>query len=342
MRKTKKRTLTAPQKPSVEAFSFGDPVPVLDRREIFDYLECSLIDNYYEPPMSFEGLSRIFRAAAHHSSAIYVKRNILSSTFVPHPWLSRQDFDRFALDFLIFGNAYLERRKNGLNKTIQLKSIPAKLTRRGEDLATYYLLHAGFDSVPFTFQQGHVFHLLEPDINQEIYGLPEYLAAMTAILLNESATLFRRKYYLNGSHAGYILYISDAAQNLQDIDNIREQLKSSKGLGNFRNLFLYAPNGKKDGIQTIPLSEAAAKDEFLNIKNVSRDDMLAAHRVPPQLMGIMPQNVGGFGDVQKAANVFICNELHPLQHKMQQLNEWLGEEVIQFTPYALNRIKNKI
>ncbi|HGJ5855614.1 MAG TPA: capsid portal protein, partial [Arsenophonus nasoniae] len=141
---------------------------------------------------------------------------------------------------------------------------------------------------------------------------------------------------------GYILYISDAAQNLQDIDNIREQLKSSKGLGNFRNLFLYAPNGKKDGIQTIPLSEAAAKDEFLNIKNVSRDDMLAAHRVPPQLMGIMPQNVGGFGDVQKAANVFICNELHPLQHKMQQLNEWLGEEVIQFTPYALNRIKNKI
>ncbi|HGJ5879448.1 MAG TPA: capsid portal protein, partial [Arsenophonus nasoniae] len=124
--------------------------------------------------------------------------------------------------------------------------------------------------------------------------------------------------------------------------NIREQLKSSKGLGNFRNLFLYAPNGKKDGIQTIPLSEAAAKDEFLNIKNVSRDDMLAAHRVPPQLMGIMPQNVGGFGDVQKAANVFICNELHPLQHKMQQLNEWRGEEVIQFAPYALNRIKNKI
>lgn len=123
--------------------------------------------------------------------------------------------------------------------------------------------------------------------------MPEYLAAMTVILLNESATLFRRKYYLNGSHADYILYISDAAQNLQDINNIREQLKSSKGLENFRNLFLYAPNGKKDSIQTIPLSEAVAKDEFLNIKNVSRDDMLAAHRVPPQLMGIMPQNVGG-------------------------------------------------
>ena len=25
---------------SAEAFSFGDPVPVLDRRELLDYVEC--------------------------------------------------------------------------------------------------------------------------------------------------------------------------------------------------------------------------------------------------------------------------------------------------------------
>ncbi|MCV5632196.1 hypothetical protein OFN23_28950, partial [Escherichia coli] len=79
---------------------------------------------------------------------------------------------------------------------------------------------------------------------------------------------------------------------------IRQAMKSAKGPGNFRNLFMYSPNGKKDGIQIIPLSEVAAKDEFLNIKNVSRDDMMAAHRVPPQMMGIMPSNVGGFGDVE--------------------------------------------
>ncbi|GKJ20610.1 hypothetical protein NUBL13794_17140 [Klebsiella pneumoniae] len=43
---------------------------------------------------------------------------------------------------------------------------------------------------------------------------------------------------------------------------------------------MYSPYGKEDGIQIIPLSEVAAKDEFLNIKNMSRDDMMAAHRVP--------------------------------------------------------------
>ncbi|BEJ32665.1 hypothetical protein OIPHN330_12850 [Citrobacter freundii] len=100
-------------------------------------------------------------------------------------------------------------------------------------------------------------------------------------------------------------------------------------------LTMYSPNGKKDGIQIIPLSEVAAKDEFLNIKNVSRDDMMAAHRVPPQMMGIMPSNVGGFGDVEKASRVFVRNELIPLQKRLMELNEWLNDEIIRFDEYKL-------
>lgn len=112
-------------------------------------------------------------------------------------------------------------------------------------------------------------------------------------------------------------------------------MKSAKGPGNFRNLFMYSPNGKKDGLQIIPLSEVAAKDEFLNIKNVSRDDMMAAHRVPPQMMGIMPNNVGGFGDVEKASTVFVRNELKPLQQRIREVNNWLHDDVIKFQDYSL-------
>lgn len=132
------------------------------------------------------------------------------------------------------------------------------------------------------------------------------------------------------------MYMSDPAQNQSDVDNIRSALKQSKGPGNFRNLFMYSPSGKKDGIQIIPLSEVAAKDEFLNIKNVSRDDILAAHRVPPQMMGIIPNNTGGFGDVGKASKVFMRNELMPLQRQMLELNTWVGEEVVRFEDYMLD------
>ena len=289
--------------------------------------------------MSFDGLARTFRAAVHHSSPLNVKRNILTSSFIPHPLLSQQAFSRFVQDYLVFGNTYLEKRTNRLGGVIGLEPALAKFTRRGTDLDTYWFVQYGLSTQPYQFTPGNVFHLMEPDLNQEVYGLPEYLSAIPSTLLNESATLFRRKYYLNGSHAGYIMYVTDPAQNQEDVDAMRKAMKSTKGPGNFRNLFMYSPSGKKDGIQIIPLSEVAAKDEFLNIKNVSRDDMLAAHRVPPQMMGIIPNNTGGFGDVEKASKVFVRNELMPLQKRFEELNAWLGEEVIRFEPYTLDSSK---
>ncbi|QOL13282.1 phage portal protein [Dickeya dianthicola] len=328
-------TLTAAPA-GAEAFSFGDPIPVLDRRELLDYIECVRTDRWYEPPISFEGLARTFRAAVHHSSPIFVKRNILTSTFIPHPLLSQQAFSRFVQDYLVFGNAYLEKRTSRLGGLLSLQPTLAKYTRRGLDLDTYWFARYGYSSQPYAFEPGSVFHLMEPDLGQEIYGLPEYLSAIPSALLNESATLFRRKYYLNGSHAGFILYMSDGQQNQEDVNNIRQAMKSAKGPGNFRNLFLYSPNGKPDSVKVIPVSEVAAKDEFLNIKNVSRDDMLAAHRIPPQMMGIIPNNAGGFGDVGKASKVFVRNELMPLQRHMLALNDWAGMEVIRFEPYQLD------
>lgn len=51
----------------------------------------------------------------------------------------------------------------------------------------------------------------EPDIIWDIYGLPEWLVVLQSALLNESVTLFRRKYYNNGSYAGFIFYMTDPA-----------------------------------------------------------------------------------------------------------------------------------
>ena len=82
-------------------------------------------------------------------------------------------------------------------------------------------------------------------------------------------------------------------------------------------------------------SQVAAKDEFTGIKDATRDDLLAAHRVPPVLMGVMPNNSGGFGDVEKAAKVFSINELAPIQESLKELNDWLGIDVVRFNPYAL-------
>lgn len=120
-----------------------------------------------------------------------------------------------------------------------------------------------------------------------------------------------------------------------DVDALRDALRQSRGPGNFKNLFVHSPNGKKDGLQVIPVSEVAVRDEFTGIKSVTRDDMLAVLRVPPQFLGIVPQNSGGFASIRDAAGVWAAMELAPLQTRMAAINEWLGQDVIRFEPFEL-------
>ncbi|MBF0169306.1 MAG: phage portal protein [Alphaproteobacteria bacterium] len=313
-----------------EMFSFGDPVPVLDKREFWGFIQSCWNGRYYEPPVSLDGLAKAFTATPHHESSIRYKVQLLFDYFVPHKLLNGQNFKKLALDYLVFGNCYLERTKSRIDTVMALKPTLARFTRMKKNGNGLMLI----DGKEHHFADGDLLQIMEPDINQEIYGVPSYLGALQSALLNESATLFRRKYYVNGSHAGFILYVSDPSANQEDVDSMREALKNAKGPGNFRNLFYYSPNGKKDGIQLIPISEVTAKDEFFNMKNVTRDDQLASHRMPPQLLGIVPVNAGGFGSVDQAAQVFFSTEIRPLMTVFKAINEWTEIDVVTFRDYV--------
>jgi PBSX family phage portal protein len=319
--------LTAKSDGSIEAFSFGDPEPVLSRATMLDMLECWHNQRWYEPPISMDGLARAFRASPHHSSAIILKRNMLAASLEPTPLLSRKAFAGMVQDYLVLGNAYAHEIRNRLGGLLRLDHPLAKYMRRGMTPGQFWWVPGLKQEVEF--EAGTVHQLMAPDINQEIYGLPEYLSALQSALLNENATLFRRRYFENGSHAGYILYATGEFTD-GDTDKMRDALKRSKGPGNFRNLFVHAPQGKESGMKILPIAEVGAKDEFLGIKNTTRDDVLAAHRVPPQLLGIVPANAGGFGDPGKALDSFHELELEPLQSVFLELNELTGVEAVRF------------
>ncbi|MBE1237870.1 hypothetical protein IHV25_09465 [Phaeovibrio sulfidiphilus] len=87
---------------------------------------------------------------------------------------ARALFRRLAQDVLIFGNAYRERIDNRLDQPLRLEVPLAKDARRGEDLARYYFVP---DWGRETRIGNPVFHVMQPDVSREIYGLPESLAA---------------------------------------------------------------------------------------------------------------------------------------------------------------------
>lgn len=314
------------------AFSFGDAESVIDRRELSAYFEIWHNGRWFEPPLPMDKLAQVFNMAPHHRSAIALKVNLLVGLQLPTVQLGADDFERFALDFLQMGNGYLENVPNWRGATARARHAPARHMRAPKGDGGYWFTGSGI-AQDHQFQAGAIFHLQQPDVAQEIYGLPEWLSALQSGLLNEGATLFRRRYYLNGAHAGFVFYVNEALADQTTVDQLTSKLQAAKGVGNFKNIFMYIPGGKKDGVQILPIADVAAKDEFTGIKNISRDDMLAAHRVPPQLIGIIPQNNGGFGKVGDALDVFFQVECVPLMRRLLKVNDFFGAEVLRFGNY---------
>lgn len=314
-------------------FTFGDPESVLDGRDLSRYFEIWHNGRWYEPPLPMDRLTKAFNMSPHHRSAVALKVNLLVRQQVESRWLAADDFERFALDFVQMGNGYLELVPNNAQRIAMARFAPARHIRRGVKPGVYYFVDGPVMSA-HEFETGRMFHLQQPDVAQEIYGLPEWLSALQSGLLNENATLFRRRYYLNGAHAGFILYLSEPLADNETSRMIEEKLRQAKGVGNFRNMFVHIPKGKKDGIQVMPIADVAAKDEFMSVKNISRDDLLAAHRVPPQLIGIIPTNNGGFGKIGEAMDAFYEMEIIPLIRRMLRINAWVGLTVLSFRDYV--------
>lgn len=250
--------------------------------------------------------------------------------------MSRSEFEKLAFNYLVLGNGYLEMQRNRLGKVVGMKSRLALYMRRASNLKDFVYLRNNFLQLDYEEIKGKdVIHIMQPNLKQEIYGVPYYLAAMDSIDLNSAATKFRVRYYKNGSHAGFILYSTDTKIDEKGWDAVKSQLRESKGAGNFKNVVLRAPGGNPDGIKLIPIAEVAAKDEFLNIKAVSAEDMMAIHRVPPALMGIVPKSAGGLGDAMTVAKVFATNEVKPLQQSFIDVNERIGLKVFDFDSYQV-------
>ena len=319
----------------VSCFSFGTPESVLDNN-VADYAGVffNTTLDYYEPPVSLTGLAKTLRANAHHNTIPYFLKNQLLRFYNANSVLASEDLGNAGFEYRVFGNCYFQKIYNGINGIKRLKHIPAMRVRKMKGENRYGYLSN--DNTLTKFKQDEIIHLKIYDPVQRAYGVPEYFGGIQSVLLNESATLFRRKYYNNGAHMGYIFYAADAYFDEKDEARLKSQIESSKGVGNFRSMYLNIPGGKEKSIQIIPVGDIATKDEFERVKNLSRNDVISMWRIQPVLAGVMPDNAGGFGDIEKISKVYYENETLPFQKVFLQLNEQLPHaKKISFKEYNI-------
>lgn len=267
--------------------------------------------NYWEPPISRLGLAEIANANAYHGSLIKARSNYVTGRFQSGGNMKRRELNAFVYDYMLCGDAALVKLRNRLGRVVGLAPIPSIYLRQRKD-GDFCQLIRGIDEFGSTKQQSYkgedVIFLPQYDPQQQVYGLPDYMGGLQSALLNKDATLFRRRYYKNGAHMGFIFYATDPNLSVKDEEMLKEKIASSKGVGNFQSMFVNIPNGHEKGIQLIPVGDIATKDEFERIKNITAQDILTSHRFPTGKAGIIPQGVRGADDPLKVDWVYTKDE----------------------------------
>lgn len=183
------------------------------------------------------------------------------------------------------------------------------------------------------FKRGSVLHVKKYDPKQEIYGIPGYLSAMNHAFLNQSSTLFRRKYIDNGGHMGFILYLNSPEMDDEAVEDIEDAIYDTSG--DVGNLVIHDPSKDNGKIELIKVSDISTKDDFWNIQHVTTDAVSRVHRVPLELMGAEPPKGSTMGNPINSSRVFARNEINYLQGKLRMINTSTGIEVLKFNEYMI-------
>ncbi len=307
------------------SISFGDTESVMSNNPA-EYLGVfyNEWEGYYETPVSRLGLAKLFLANPHHASCRTFFANMLCKFFIANEAMSYLDFRSACLDYASFGEMNFQKIKNAAGYTIAYKHQPTLNMRQGKNGRHLKLVP---DKDPIRFKKDEIVSISEYDIMQKIYGWPPYMALIQSVMLNEAATLFRRRYYVNNAMMGYVFFTNDPDLKGTAKENLKKQIKSSKGVGNFQSMFVHIPGGSPDAVKIIPVGEKATQDNFADIKRISQNDILAAWRMPGELAGVQPEDKSGRGDAIKSAKVYVEMEILPLLPIFNKLNEFLPKHL---------------
>ncbi|MDN4696307.1 phage portal protein [Vibrio parahaemolyticus] len=287
----------------------ASPIDSNDWMTNYHELQYNEAEDYWEPPISLRGLADVANANAHHGSLLKARANYVAARFLGGAGMQMHQMNHCSWDYFGFGMGGFVKIRNHFKKVVRLMPLPMMHMRKRRNGSWCQLLR---DNEQKDFRKEDVITIGQYDPQQQIYGIPDYLGSLQSSLLNEDATLFRRRYYKNGAHMGFIFYSTDPNISEEDEEMMKESIASSKGVGNFRSMYVNIPNGNEKGIQLIPVGDIATKDEFERIKNITAQDVFIGHRFPAGMGGILPEAGASLPDPLKVSQVYDKYEVIPV------------------------------
>jgi len=222
------------------------------------------------------------------------------------------------LDLESFGNAYLEVVPAG--GTVTLYSIPALTVWRTR---TGFRQRSGAqqqDWPPWADGERGVYSLAVPHPQASVYGLPDWLPALNAILLDAHASEWNYRFFENNCLPAWAIVVKDGVMDPTAQAAVQEFFQSQhKGALNAHKTLLLM--GGSADIRFERLQTEAKDMSFAELKRFARDEVIATHGVPPRLLGIVAAGQLGGGNEMTAQLQFFRDCL--IRQRQELLSRWL-------------------
>lgn len=253
---------------------------------------------------------------------------------------------RFAYDYFAIGDGYLEQALANGNQDEnwgEFYHMPGHTVRRiaprrvnqykiAENGERGYKQKRGIETsdefvLPDQAEPGDnvCWHYRRYDPRDDYYGLPRWIPAIGAIALDRSALEFNLHLFENEMTGKIIISVTGGELSKDTMQNIRDFVHNNlRGITNAGRVLLLKSQSEQAKISVEHLWKGIEKNKDLPYgqgRSDSRDEIIAAHNVPPRLVGIMSAaQLGGTGEVQGQLQTF--KELY-VEPEQQRLEQWM-------------------
>lgn len=275
----------------------------------------SVATEWIEPFFDFDMMLDLYYANIYHSRAIRLKSNLLSQVeaklsnidkFISLNISPKSFIKDFVMNLELYGNAALEIV--GAQNNFKIYNIKGNELRVDKDFNIYQVLSDDSKRL-----EGKLLKYSSP--KSHYYGEPDYLAAIKSIALNQKADIYNEKFFDNGARPDMAIIYENAEPSQEQLEAFKSFFGSNfKGFNNSHNTLVLFGNDIGDKDAKIRFEKLGEVEDlsFEKLKKVARDEIAAAHGLPPRLLGITESSaLGGSGELMGQLHQFNEIEIKP-------------------------------
>jgi len=244
--------------------------------------------------------------------------------------------EKFMIDYEALGNAYLEIVRNISGEIVSIHHVPAqtmrvRLDRDGfvqlRDVRYVFFKNFGDERIYTTagdlsgtapevaLRATEIIHFFQYSPRSTYYGVPEWVASMASMLGSEKASDYNIQFFDNNAVPQFAVIVKKATLGQPVKDVIAQYFRKEIKAKHHKTLVLEAPGEAE--IDLKPLATETKEQSFRFYRLDNRDEVIAAHGVPPRMVGVIaPGALGGKGDPEGQKEAFLSQIIEPRQRRL--------------------------